>query len=191
MSARRARAVDRLQVGTGDIAWESLLWFSDTGGHGPLQGVATAGWMKWTVLACNLFIREKSHTQPDTMLCGDERNYRPSGVFRNTHSTPVFWMGHDLSGCRVNLDRTRLAGAGIEGSCREVMRVVTVCSEHRDGIDALLLGTFLNGGQIRLRGGVFDDNQLGRSDKVIDVRQWGSLTPNWVRTGVRHGRSSR
>ena len=40
----------------------------------------------------------------------------------------------------------RPAAAGIEGSCREVIRVITVRPEHRDGIDALLVGTFLNGG---------------------------------------------
>ena len=33
------------------------------------------------------------------------------------------------------------------------MRVITVRLQHQDGIDALLVGKCLNGGQIRLRGG--------------------------------------
>ena len=54
-------------------------------------GATTAGWMKWTVLACYLFIRRKSHTQQDTMLSGNQQHHKPSSDFLNTRSTtPAF-----------------------------------------------------------------------------------------------------
>ena len=52
-----------------------------------VTGAVTAGWMKWTVLVCYLFIRRKSHTRQETVLSANERNHRPSADFLNTHST--------------------------------------------------------------------------------------------------------